>query len=336
MPRESEKPPVSVSLNHILCSYRGAQDALKRIKLSRDQARIRAGHLLKLARAKDTDFADLVRKFSDDPRTSRDGGDLGAVNRGQLHPDLERAAFGLGPDQVSEVVESPRGFHILKRRPPTEAQVAEILVTYTGAKHYSPRKSRDRARARALAGQVLERLREGASFEAEAITYSDMPNYSRGGFYPIFAKGTRLPKFEQIVWNLAVGEMSDIVETKTGFHIVKRLPVQRIQVRHVLIEYQQAPGEPAEGPVKPRLSYQEAAVSIEEVHRLASQPGADFAQIASIHSDGHGRQRGGLMESFGRGRLPYAFEAAAFALNPGEISKIVETTAGFHVIKRVR
>jgi parvulin-like peptidyl-prolyl isomerase len=130
--------------------------------------------------------------------------------------------------------------------------VAEILVTYTGAERYTPRKPRDWARALALAGRILERLHKGASFEAEAIAHSDMPNHVRGGFYPIFTKGSQNPQFEEIVWNLTIGEMSDTVETKTGFHIVKRLPVQRIQVRQVQIEYRQAAGEKAGEPAKPQ------------------------------------------------------------------------------------
>ncbi len=105
MPRALEKPPGQVSVRHILCAYKGAKNARRKTKLTRAEAKTRAEHILKLARAKWQGFAGLAKKYSDDASTSLDGGDLGVVSRGQLHPDLERAAFGLGPGQVSPVMD---------------------------------------------------------------------------------------------------------------------------------------------------------------------------------------------------------------------------------------
>jgi peptidyl-prolyl cis-trans isomerase SurA len=335
MPRPPGEVEEQVSLRHILCAYRGAKNALKRIKLTRDEARIRAGHLLKLARAKGQDFAGLVKKYSDDSNTSLNGGDLGTVGRGELHPDLEQAAFGLGPGQVSEVVESPRGFHILQRHPPTEFQAAEIVLTYTGAresKRYQPRVSRTKEEARALAEDILRRVREGKSFMDEAVAHSDLVNNYVGGVFAIFRKGTHPKQFEEIVAGLGIGEVSEIIETETGFHIVERLPVQRIQIRQIMIDFQQ-PGE-TEGP--PKRTKEEALARAEKVRRLAQQPGSDFAALAAEYSDGPAANRGGLNEPFGRGLRSYEFEKAVFALDAGEISPPIETETSVFIVKRIR
>jgi NIMA-interacting peptidyl-prolyl cis-trans isomerase 1 len=335
MPQAPEAAPEQVSVRHILCAYLGAKNALGKIKLNRDEARIRAEHILKLARAKGQDFAELTKKYSDDATTSLDGGDLGTVGRGQLHPDLEQAAFGLGLGQVSEVVESPRGFHILQRTEPTEFQAAEITITYTGSREsrrYQPRATRTKQEARALAEEIVQRVRGGGSFYDEAMAHSDLTNYSAGGIFPIFKKGAHPKKLQEIVDSLGIGEVSEIVETETGFHIVKRMPVQRIQIRQIMVEYQ-PPGE-TEGPSK--RTKQEALARAEKVRRLAQEPGSDFAALAAEYSDGPAANRGGLSEPFGRGQRSYDFEDAVFSLQVGEISGIIETKIAVFLVKRIR
>lgn len=335
LPQAPEDTPDQVSIRHILCAYRGAKNALKNIKLTREEARVRAGHILELARAKGRDFAELARKYSDDAGTSLDGGDLGVVGRGELHPDLERAAFGLGPGQVSDVTEGPRGFHILKRHAPAEFQAAEITITYTGAKEsarYRLRTPRTMDEARRLAGQVRQRILDGGSFYLEAVAHSDQVNFHNGGVYPIFKQGAHPPQLEEIVSGLRVGEVSGIIETETGFHIVKRLPVHRIQVRQILIGYR-PPGEAADAEKRSR---EEAGRLAREVHALARKPGSDFSALAAEYSDGPAANRGGLNEPFGRGQRPFAFDQAAFSLEVGEISEVVEAGGGFFIIKRIR
>jgi parvulin-like peptidyl-prolyl isomerase len=72
----------------------------------------------------------------------------------------------------------------------------------------------------------------------------------------------------------------------------------------------------------------------EELRRKATVKGADFAALAREFSEDPGtRERGGSLGSFGRDTHPRAFDEAAFSLKPGEVSKVVQTDYGFHVIK---
>jgi peptidyl-prolyl cis-trans isomerase D len=72
----------------------------------------------------------------------------------------------------------------------------------------------------------------------------------------------------------------------------------------------------------------------EAVLAQAKAPGADFAALARRHSDdASNKDQGGDLSYFGRGRMVPEFEAAAFAMKPGEISNLVKTQFGFHIIK---
>lgn len=60
------------------------------------------------------DFSELARKYSDDPGSAAQGGDLGFVKKGVFYPEFEEAAFKLNVGEISGVVESPVGFHIIQ------------------------------------------------------------------------------------------------------------------------------------------------------------------------------------------------------------------------------
>ncbi len=60
------------------------------------------------------DFAELAKKFSEDPAARKDGGDLGSFKKGDMQPDLEKTILSLKPGEVSDLVSTPIGFHIIK------------------------------------------------------------------------------------------------------------------------------------------------------------------------------------------------------------------------------
>jgi peptidyl-prolyl cis-trans isomerase D len=96
--------PEQIRASHILLNTAGKDEAT---------VRKQAEDLLKQARA-GADFAALAMKFSEDPGSKVNGGDLDYFSRGRMVPEFETAAFALEPGQISDVVKTQYGFHIIK------------------------------------------------------------------------------------------------------------------------------------------------------------------------------------------------------------------------------
>src|SRR5205814_5505814 len=101
--------PVQSRASHILIAVkRDAADAEKA------RARERAAQILAQLRKSPGSFAELAKKNSGDPGSASKGGDLGFFSRGMMVRPFEDAAFRLKPNQISDLVESDFGFHIIK------------------------------------------------------------------------------------------------------------------------------------------------------------------------------------------------------------------------------
>ncbi len=101
-------------VRHILVQYSGARGADAHVKRDKGEAKERAEALKRRLAAERIAFGDLAREASDCP-SAKEGGTLGRFTRGELEPDLDVALFVLQPGQVSEVIETPFGFHLLLR-----------------------------------------------------------------------------------------------------------------------------------------------------------------------------------------------------------------------------
>jgi len=97
---------------------------------------------------------------------------------------------------------------------------------------------------------------------------------------------------------------------------------EQIRARHILITY----GEEGD-------RTQEEALALAESLKKQLDEGADFAELAAEHSDCPSGEKGGDLGRFGKGQMVPEFETAAFALEPGAISDVVETTFGYHIIQ---
>lgn len=107
-------PPTKIGARHVLVQWMGSERAPTAVVRSREQARAVAEEVLRRAKAGD-DFARLAIEFSDEPGAGARGGSLGRFGHGQMVPAFEAAAFKLEIGQISDIVESPFGFHIIQR-----------------------------------------------------------------------------------------------------------------------------------------------------------------------------------------------------------------------------
>ena len=106
--------PKKITARHILIQWMGCQSAAPSVVRTRDQARAVAQDVLRRVKAGE-DFPRLVVEFSDEPNAGARGGSLGRFGHGAMVKQFEEAAFALKPGEVSDVVESPFGYHIIQR-----------------------------------------------------------------------------------------------------------------------------------------------------------------------------------------------------------------------------
>ncbi|MBE0605992.1 MAG: peptidyl-prolyl cis-trans isomerase, partial [Deltaproteobacteria bacterium] len=142
--------PEEVRVRHILLTWKplGTRD---------DRAAIREQMAPILEKARNgRDFAALAKRHSEDA-TAPNGGDTGFFHRGQMAPAFEKAAFALAPGEVSDMVETPFGVHILRleeRRPARLLPLDEVREQLRDHVH--------RERMDAAVKKEIERLREAA------------------------------------------------------------------------------------------------------------------------------------------------------------------------------
>ncbi|HVE78674.1 MAG TPA: peptidylprolyl isomerase [Gemmatimonadaceae bacterium] len=152
--------PATVAFRQVVITPKPSEPA-KRAALARAEslaAELRRGG----------DFEQVAKRASDDQSNRETGGDLGWNRRGVMVPEFERWMFALAPGQVSPVVETVFGYHIIRvdRVQPAEVKSRHILVR--------PKvDSSDIARARAEADSVVAQWRRGATFDTLALRYHD-------------------------------------------------------------------------------------------------------------------------------------------------------------------
>jgi hypothetical protein len=114
-PRPPNDNPSVVRVSHVLVAYKGAEKAGPNVTRTKEEALARAKEVGLDARV-GTPFEDLVKKFSDDPTAAQNKGDLGKIGKDKLPKALTDAAFHLFVNETqSEPVETPEGFHVLRR-----------------------------------------------------------------------------------------------------------------------------------------------------------------------------------------------------------------------------
>ncbi|HRL75752.1 MAG TPA: peptidylprolyl isomerase [Candidatus Accumulibacter phosphatis] len=182
---------------------------------------------------------------------------------------------------------------------------------------------------RAKAEQVLDRLRKGDDFAQLAASYSDAPDGMKGGdlgWRPL----DRLPGiFAEAGASLKVGEVSPILRSSNGFHLVKLLDkrgsgvqpaVEQTHARHILIKVNEIVSEP------------EARHKLEGLRQRISH-GESFAELAKLFSQDGSASKGGDLGWIYPGDTVPEFERAMNQLAPGELSQPVQSPFGYHLIE---
>ena len=168
-------------------------------------------------------FADLAYRNSEDPSAQKKGrqgyrGRLGYLRAGQLVPSFEKRMYTVAPDSVSDIFRTRFGYHILKvhDRRPTKPPIRLSHVMLRPDSAGTPTRLLDSLRTAIL--------RDSTTFEAVARQYSeDRRSAAKGGDLGKVSSPSALPpSFREAVAALdSVGAVSDVVQTKYGYHIIK-------------------------------------------------------------------------------------------------------------------
>lgn len=219
---------------------------------------------------------------------------------------------------------------------PPEAPVqyagAHVLIAYKGAQRAGPKVTRTKEEALAKAKTIAAQATAGADFAKLAADNSDGPSARRGGSLGTWQKGRMVPEFDVAIEKLAIGGVSEPVETGFGYHVIKRDPLPEMRAgAHILIAYTGARR------AKPTItrSKEEALAKAKELVTKARANPDGFADLAKANSDGPSGPRGGDLGKWPKGKMVPEFDAAMDTMKTGEISEPVETPFGFHVIRRL-
>ena len=215
--------------------------------------------------------------------------------------EVNQFAAKIGPDSMPIVETSYQFGEIVKIPPVSDEEVAEVKERLNSYR---------------------ERVLRGEKFGALARLYSDDPgSASKGGDLGFVERGTLYPEFEAVAFNLKSGEISQVVKTQAGYHIIQMIERrgESIRVAHILIQ------------PKPSTDEQVRAITyLDRVRNIIISENLTLEEAAKRFSEGETKMNGGMVVnpynsslSFDRQTLDDATFTTINKLIPGEFSECV-------------
>ncbi len=199
--------PEQVRASHILLKTEGKDEAAVKAK---------AEDVLKQAKA-GADFAELAKTYSEDDSNSKNGGDLDFFGRGRMVAEFDAVAFTMEPGQLSDLVKTQFGFHIIKltdKKAGVVRPIAEVQAQLTE----QIQSEKAQAEATALAQKLDAQVKKAADLEtaakANGLTVQESGFFARDE--PILGVGAA-PEMTSRAFTLGDGEVSTALRTSRGF-----------------------------------------------------------------------------------------------------------------------
>ncbi len=335
-PALAEDPP-EFSARHILIAWRGATRS--EATRSKDEALDLARRVLEELKAPGADFAALSQKYNDDRGAAARGGDLGIFERGLMTPPFQAAVEALKDGELSGVVETEFGYHLIQRTALAEAlsrleaDTAVFLGVLFPFAGQDPASARTKEQALADAGRAAEHLRAGGAAAACPADCGAKPLTPAFGSLRL-RRGQAKPEFsmvEEHAFALKVGEVSAPFETPLGVMVVKRVSWWRKRLAHFLVMHAGSARCP---PGVTRTKEEAKARAAEALAKFEADP-ASWATLVASYSDEPGAAgRQGSLGAVEPGMMVPDFDAAVASLAPGGHTGVIETPYGFHVVRR--
>ena len=202
--------PETVRASHILLKTEGKEDAAVKKQAEDLLAKVKAG----------ADFAQLATKFSEDEGSKIKGGDLDFFPKGQMVPEFDKAAFSMQVGEISPLVRSQYGYHIIKvtdKKAATTKSLDEVRAQIEDQIKWE----RAQAEAQRIADDVAKSLKTPADLDTVAkgrgLTVGESNLFSKDE--PIAGLGVA-PAVAERAFDLKDGEVSEAVRTPQGFAFI--------------------------------------------------------------------------------------------------------------------
>lgn len=250
----------------------------------------------------------------------RDAFVRGFTNDPEIQKEIDDYTKTVGIPYIQEKFIIDPGSKDLYEKRKIEKRVSHILLRTD---------TLDVEEARTKIEGLLDRIKNGESFEKIAYQYTE-DEFSRpdsGDVYWLTA-GQTVPEFDEVIFKTSKGEVyPEPVQTRFGFHLIKvtdeQPRIHQVKARHILASYRND-------------ATVDTAAALEKIKDIQEKlkNGEPFDELAKQYSDDEGSAvRGGDLGAFQRRMMVKPFDEVVFSLNVGEISGIVQTQFGYHIIK---
>ena len=201
---------------------------------------------------------------------------------------------------------------------PEGVKLAHILLTVKASPQIEDS-------VKALAASLRQQILDGADFASISARYSSFGAGENGGDLGYMGRDEVVPEFSRAAFNLSVGDISGVIRTQFGYHVIKceAKREERLKLRHILLG------------VIPSAADSVAVLELADSLLTELRQGGDFAEMAKAFSnDNDTRAQGGELGWFATNQLPKDFaDAVAGWKEPGEYRGPVNSQFGLHLLK---